>query len=261
MDGIEYNRVVNGGVLATNVLAMKPKNRQPKFPTVTAVIPTLNEAKNLRHVLPQIPEWVTEVIIVDGRSTDDTIRVARELRPDVKIELETERGKGAALRRGFSAATGEIIIMLDADGSMNPSEIILMVAALMSGADVVKGSRFLEGGGSSDLSFIRTLGNYALTLAVKLLYGGKYTDLCYGYMGFWRRCLPVLDSNYNGFEIEAALNVKALKNKLRIVEVPSFEAERVHGDSNLNAFPDGWRVLRTILKERMSPALPMPAVR
>ena len=117
------------------------------LPKVSFVVPTLNEAKNLPWLLPRIPDWAHEVVIVDGRSTDDTVAVARRLRKDVKIVMEPKRGKGAALQAGFNAATGDIIVMLDADGSMEPEEAIVFVGVLMAGADMVKGSRFLQGAG------------------------------------------------------------------------------------------------------------------
>lgn len=220
--------------------------------SVTMIIPTLNEAENLPHVLPRIPGWVTEVIIVDGRSTDDTIAVARQLRPDVKVVLETRPGKGAALMAGFAAATGDAIVMLDADGSMNPAEAIMYVSALLAGAEFVKGSRFLQGGGTDDMSRVRMLGNWGLTKTVKLLYGGSFTDLCYGYIGFWRHTLEQLHPDTDGFEIETLLNLRALSTGLKVMEVPSFEANRVHGESHLRTFPDGWRVLKTIVKERLA---------
>jgi glycosyltransferase involved in cell wall biosynthesis len=221
-------------------------------PKVSLVIPTLNEAENLRCLLPRLPNWTYELVIVDGRSTDDTIAVARALRPDVRIVLEPRRGKGAALMAGFEAARGDIIVMLDADGSMDPDEIILFVAAMMSGADFVKGSRFIQGAGTVDMTAIRMLGNWGLTMAVRLLYGGSFSDLCYGYIGFWRKHLPVLRAECPGFEVETMLNIKALKSRLKIVEVPSFESLRLFGDSNLRALPDGWRILKTILREKLA---------
>ncbi|MEA2948806.1 MAG: hypothetical protein QOI40_4136, partial [Alphaproteobacteria bacterium] len=156
--------------------------RSLALPRVSFVVPTLNEAKNLPWLLPRIPEWVHEVIIVDGRSTDDTVAVARRLREDVKVVMEPRRGKGAALQAGFRAATGDIIVMIDADGSMIPEEAIVFISALMAGADLVKGSRFLQGAGTDDMSLFRMLGNWGLTQAVRLLYGGVFSDLCYGYM-------------------------------------------------------------------------------
>lgn len=222
----------------------------PERPSVTVVVPAMNEEKNLPHVLPSIPEWVDEVILVDGNSKDNTIQVARDLMPDIRVVQQSGKGKGVALRDGFAAATCDIIIMIDADGSMAPSEMFSYVTALMNGADFVKGSRFMQGGGTDDMEFYRYLGNWGLTMMVRLLFGGNYSDLCYGYAAFWRRVLPELNLESDGFEIETEMNVRALKSKLKIVEVPSFEAPRIHGTSNLNTIKDGFRVLGTILKER-----------
>jgi glycosyltransferase involved in cell wall biosynthesis len=222
------------------------------LPRVSFIIPTLNEAKNLPCLLPRIPAWAYEVVIIDGRSTDGTVEIARRLRPDVKIVLEPRRGKGAALQAGFNAATGDIIVMLDADGSMAPEEAILFVGALLSGADLVKGSRFLQGAGSDDISIVRMLGNWGLTQIVRLLYGCSFSDLCYGYIAFWRKHVDCLRCDCDGFEIETLINVRALKSRLKIVEVASFETPRINGESNLRAIPDGIRVLKTILRERLA---------
>ncbi|MEI1252691.1 glycosyltransferase family 2 protein [Rhizobium aouanii] len=222
------------------------------LPRTSLVIPTLNEAENIKLLLPRIPTWVHEIIIVDGRSTDGTPDIARSMRNDVKIVLQPKKGKGIALRTGFEAASGDMIVMLDADGSMDPYEIILFVAALVAGADFVKGSRFMQGGGTSDMTVIRRFGNLGLTLLVRMLYGSSFSDLCYGYMGFWRRHVPLLRADCDGFEIETLINLRALKNKLKIMEVASFESERIYGVSNLRALPDGWRVLKTIFRERVS---------
>jgi len=222
------------------------------------VIPTLNEAKNLSWLLPRLPSWIFEVVIVDGCSTDGTVEVARALMPDIRILIEKRRGKGVALMAGFEAARGDIIVMLDADGSMDPEEIILFVAALMSGADFVKGSRFIQGAGTDDMTPIRKLGNWALTMAFRVMYGGTFSDLCYGYIGFWKKCVPMLRSNCIGFEVETIMNIKARQNRLKIVEVASFESDRIHGESNLRALPDGWRILSAIFKERFAPNVLVP---
>ncbi len=226
--------------------------RSLDLPAISVVIPTLNEARNLPHVLPYIPDWVHEVIIVDGASSDDTVAVARALRPDVYILVETRRGKGRALRTGFEAVTGDIVVMLDADGSMDPREIPRYIGALLSGSDFVKGSRFLQGGGTSDMPRYRQLGNWGLLMIVRILFGSRYSDLCYGYTAFWSHVLPKLNLNTDGFEIETLMNVRALRAKLKVMEVASFETERIYGNSNLQAFPDGWRILKTILREFMS---------
>jgi glycosyltransferase involved in cell wall biosynthesis len=233
-------------------------------PTVSVVIPAKNEALNLPHVFSGLPRDLYEVILVDGGSTDDTVEVARQLWPDITIIGQTRRGKGNALACGFEEASGDFIVMLDADGSTDPAEIPLFVDALKSGADFAKGSRFMTGAGSSDISRFRQFGNYFLNKAVNLLYGTRYTDLCYGYNAFRRECLSVIDLEGgevdgvdertmlwgDGFEVETLINVRIAKAGLRVAEVPSFERCRYFGTSNLNAFSDGMRVLRTIHAER-----------
>jgi glycosyltransferase involved in cell wall biosynthesis len=218
--------------------------------TVSLIIPTLNEAKNLALVLPTLPDMVDELVIVDGGSTDGTLDIVRQLRPDAKIIEEPRKGKGLALQAGFAAAAGDILVIMDADGSMDPLDIPTFVAALNAGADVAKGSRFVQGGGSSDLTPVRTLGNYMLTKAVRMTFGGRYSDLCYGYMAFWRHVLPTFDGGAIGFEVETFLNVRTLAAGLRVVEIASFESRRIHGESHLRTFSDGFRVLRTIARER-----------
>jgi glycosyltransferase involved in cell wall biosynthesis len=216
---------------------------------VTVVVPALNEADNLPHVLPRIPDWVHEVLLIDGDSIDGTGDVARRVSPTIRVLPQEGRGKGAALRTGFAAATGEIIVMLDADGSTDPAEIPVFVARLVDGADFAKGSRFLHGGGTADMPLYRRLGNRMLLALVHLLFGGSYSDLCYGYNAFWRHVLPWLNLDADGFEIETQMNLRVLRAGLSVAEVPSFEAERLHGSSNLRTIPDGWRVLKTILRE------------
>jgi glycosyltransferase involved in cell wall biosynthesis len=221
---------------------------------VSVVIAAMNEAENLPYVFARLPEGLHEVILVDGHSVDDTVAVARSLRPDVRILPQTGRGKGNALADGFAVCTGEVIVALDADGSTDAAEIPRFVAALCNGADFVKGSRFAQGGSSTDITRIRAIGNRALNTFVNALYGTHYTDLCYGYNAFWARCLPYMRVDCDGFEVETLINVRIAKAGLVVHEVPSDEHPRLHGSSNLHAVRDGSRVLRTIVLERMSTA-------
>jgi glycosyltransferase involved in cell wall biosynthesis len=231
-------------------VAVAAATATPSKPTVSVIIPTLNEARNLPHVFSRLPSDIYEVVLSDGHSKDNTIEVARALMPDIVVVHESRRGKGAGLQAGFGAATGDIIVMLDADGSDDPAEIPRFVEALVAGADFAKGSRYLRGGGSADLTFVRRVGNGGLTALVNVLYGTRYTDLCYGYNAFWRHCLPYLQVDCDGFEVETLINIRIAKAGLRVVEVPSYEEQRIHGKSNLRPFRDGWRVQRTIMKER-----------
>ena len=216
-------------------------------PTISVIIPTLNEVESLPWVIENLPEWVDEIVVVDGLSTDRTEALVRRLRPEAMVVHQHQRGKGAALRAGFAAATKDIVVMIDADGSTDPREMTRFVDALKQGADFVKGSRHMEGGGSADFTQLRAAGNKLFVLMANMLYGSKFTDLCYGYCAFWRRHLDKLGLTADGFEIETQLVLNAVKAGLEIREVPSFELERRAGASNLNAARDGIRILRTMI--------------
>ena len=221
-------------------------------PTVSVVIPARNEAANLPHVFGTLPAWVDEVIVVDGHSTDDTVAVARALCPRAKVIAQAGRGKGDALLAGFAAATGEIIVTIDADGSTDGAEIVRFVGALAAGADFAKGSRFSGSGRSDDITGVRRCGNRLLNVLVNRLFGTQFTDLCYGYNAFWARHLEVLRIDCAGFEVETLMNIRAAKAGLAIHEVPSHERRRLFGASNLRACRDGWRILKVIIQEKFA---------
>ncbi|MEJ2864288.1 glycosyltransferase family 2 protein [Actinomycetospora flava] len=226
-------------------------------PTVTVVIPARNEADNLRELLPRL-STEHEVLVVDGHSTDETAHVVRRVRPDARLITQTRRGKGNALVCGMTAATGDAIVLVDADGSADPGEIPRFVDALAD-ADVATGSRTITGGGSHDLTQFRAAGNRMLTGLANLAVGSRASDLCYGYNALWRDVLPALglpdvDARSpfrlgDGFEIEAFLHCRSTRAGLRVAEVPSVELARHHGASNLHSVKDGLRVLAMLLAE------------
>ncbi|MGB3483045.1 MAG: glycosyltransferase family 2 protein [Mycobacterium sp.] len=218
-------------------------------PTVSLVIPVKNEARNIAWVLEQVKDEVHELILVDGNSTDATVITARSCRPDIKVVRQDGVGKGSALRTGFLSATGDIIVMMDADGSMVPGEIAHYLHFLTHGYDFAKGSRFIPGGGSLDITPFRRLGNRFLLRVFNRLYGSDVTDLCYGFCAFHRRYLELLALSATGFEIEAEMVCRATRAGLRIVEVPSLELPRRAGKSNLHSVSDGVRVLRAVLRD------------
>jgi glycosyltransferase involved in cell wall biosynthesis len=244
----------------------RPSPRRSGNPAVTVVVPTRNEARNLEVVLPAIAAVrpaVHEIIVVDGNSTDGTVDVARRTLPWVRCITQTRKGKGNAMACGFAAATGDVIVMFDADGSADPAEIPAFVSALVAGADFAKGTRFAKGGGSEDITLLRKTGNAGLNTVANALFGTSYTDLCYGYNAFWADLVPMLELPDpaapqpedgtmiwgDGFEIETVLNCRIAAAGLRITEVPSVEKERMFGETNLRTFADGMRVLRTLLSE------------
>lgn len=222
-------------------------------PYLSIVIPTLNEERNMTRLMKELKREIRaynyELIVVDGGvngpSTDKTVELAR--RNGAKVMFDN-RGKGSALIRGFKAARGKIIISMDADLSHRPKELRLLISGIEAGYDLCVGSRFMEGGGSSDMPAFRVFGNWVFVSLVNLLYGSKYTDMCYGYRSFSKEGLKKMRLHEPGFGIETEINIKAQKAGLRVLEVPSFEKKRSEGVGKLRSFRDGFAIFRTILK-------------
>ena len=216
---------------------------------ISIVVPTLNEYPNIKHVFSNIPEFIDEIVVVDGNSTDGTRDEILKYRKDAKIIIEDRRGKGQALKTGFKNASGDIVVIMDADGSHDMKEISILLEPVLDGYDASHGSRLLPGGGSDDFTVFRKLGNKMFVTLVNYMYGSQYTDLCYGYRAFKKEAIEKMNCNRKGFDIETEQSIRIAKAGLRVKEIPSFEARRLHGSSNLNAFKDGWKIMDVIIKE------------
>jgi hypothetical protein len=221
------------------------------WPTVSVIVPALNEEASIGWVIDGIPGWVDEVVLVDGLSIDGTELVVTDRRPDTVIVHQSARGKGPAVRAGLAAASGEIVVIIDGDGSIDPRDIGRYVHALVDGAQFVKGSRNRPGGGSRDGTRLRRIGHLGLLKAVNLLFGVKFTDLSCSYCTFWRRDLERLAVAADSTQMEMELILSAVKADLEITEVPCTEMQRRFSDSNRNAWRDGKRVLRTLTAQRV----------
>jgi glycosyltransferase involved in cell wall biosynthesis len=215
---------------------------------VSIIICTFNEADNLPHVLLKIPDWVDEVILVDGHSTDNTVEAAKKLRPDIKVFYEPEKGKDIALRYGVERANGDIIITLDADGSTDPQEIPKFIEPLLEGYDFAKGSRFKKEK-PLKMPWLRRFGNWILVTEANVLFGTKFTDLCSGYNAFWKNAWQKIGLS-GSFTYEPIIVLMAKKAGLKIVEVPCQDRGRICGSSKLPNWKQGWGAFKAILKER-----------
>jgi glycosyltransferase involved in cell wall biosynthesis len=220
---------------------------------IGVVIPTFNEEKNIGDVLAQLKcVGYRNILVVDGASKDKTIKVAAK--NGAKILIQKGRGKGQAIRQALTddSLSADYLVLMDADGSMSPTEIPRFIDAFRNGADVVKGSRFMNGGSTYDMTALRRFGNTLMTMSVNILCGANYTDICYGFVALSKRAIeqlaPVLEADH--FEIEAELFVKAKLLGLNVVEVPSVEYLRKNGTSNLHSFRDGLKIFQTIFNSR-----------
>jgi glucosyl-dolichyl phosphate glucuronosyltransferase len=230
------------------------------MPSVSVVISAVNEERNIPRLFAQLPSDIHQVILVDGCSADATVATARALRPDVQVVAQPPGSRRQALTCGFAAATGDIIATIDADGSADPAELPRFVEALISGADLAKGTRAAGGGGSSKSTLLRMFGNLVLTKLFNAIYGRRYSDLCCGFNVFWRRHVPVLRldevaagrdrRDVDAYEVTSLIHVRAAQAGLVVAEVPSDGGQRRRGVSNLTAFEEGRRVLRAIVRER-----------
>ncbi|MCL5112154.1 MAG: glycosyltransferase family 2 protein [Candidatus Marsarchaeota archaeon] len=228
---------------------MNPRNKRSAAPYVSIIIPTWNEKDNIGKVIKGVKQELSgysyEILVVDRYSSDGTIQIAKSLGAKV---LYDSKGKGSALIKGFNAARGKIIISMDADLSNRPAELKLLITGIETGYDVCMGSRYLTGGGSDDMPIYRRLANKGFVTLVNLLYGSRYSDMCYGYRSFSKNSFRKLKLREKGFGIETEINIRARKARLRVLEVPSMEKKRATGSGKLRTWQDGYIILKTILK-------------
>jgi glycosyltransferase involved in cell wall biosynthesis len=215
---------------------------------VSVVIPSLNEEENLKILLKELKNLtlISEIIIIDGYSKDNTVEVAKNYADMIEYD---KIGKGSALKKGMKLAKGDVVICMDADLSMKSNEIYLLIAGIQAGYDICMGSRFIQGGGTEDMSLTRKLGNKFFVFLVNIFWHMNYSDLCYGYRSFRKSCIDKLNLKNNGFGIETEISIRAAKQKLSVLEVPSYEKARFYGRAKLRTFNDGWIIFKTILFE------------
>lgn len=235
-------------------LNLQPSEIEQATEKTTVIIPTLNEENNIKIIINELQDLgYSNILIIDGNSDDGTVDAAKKL--GVNVVNQNGKGKGTALRQAFSYnSLGNWIIMMDADGSMDPKEISSFIESLKNGADVAKGSRFINGGHTDDMTILRKFGNKMFVFLVNRLIHAKYTDLCYGYAAFTKDALQKLTPHLTStsFEIETEIFMKAKKLGLNIKEVPSVEAPRLNGKTNLSAWKDGFKILKTIFREGLN---------
>lgn len=217
---------------------------------VSLVIPTRNEEGCIGKVLGEIPrKLVDEVIIVDGHSTDKTItEIKKFLKRSDKLVHQSKLGYGAAFLEGFKKVTGDVVIMMDADGSHNPKGIGEIINKLKLGYEFVMASRYAKGGKSDDDTLIRFLGNKIFTWMTNVVHGTNVTDSLYLFSAISKKQLGKLKLESSGFEFCTEIIVKAHRAGLKFAEIPTTERKRYAGKSKVNSIVHGFKILRMILR-------------
>lgn len=243
---VQGDRLTESGDLSEELVLQAKAERSL---SVTALICTLNEEENLPHVLPRIPAWVDEVLLVDGLSTDDTVLAAKKLHPSVQILYQPGRGKGDALKCGIEQAKGDIIVTLDADGTTDPVDMPRFVAPLLKGYDFAKGSRFTLSRPAGKPRH-RIFGNLIIVTVYNVLFRTGYTDVCSGYNAFWKRAITSLDLSDWTNQEEPLLNARVSRAGLRVLEVGHHDRGRIGGETKQPSFQQGSGAIRTVIRER-----------
>jgi len=219
---------------------------------ISIVVPVYNEAGTLGRVLDRLAllDLDSEIIVIDDGSNDGTASVAREhpTRPRVE-QFEINRGKGAAVRRGVEVATGDIVVVQDADLELDPLNITALLPPLISEeADAVYGSRFVES--AAGLPPVRVAANKLITRLTNLVYGIRLTDAETAHKAVLRSTLLGLDLSSDRVEIEIEITAKLARTGARFVEVPSVYEPRSKADGKKIGWKDGVSAVRTVFRYR-----------
>lgn len=220
------------------------------LPEISIIIPAYNEEQNIAKVIEECQKLnlKTEIIVVDGGSSDRTSEIAREFKGIRVITLKKRRGKGVDFWSAAKTASGKYVIQIDADLQFSPSQIPLFLKSLKSKADVAIATRF-DGGRieKNSISNQNYFGNQLISLITSVVCGRKVTDVMAGFKGFRKDALTALNLSQKHFEYEAEIVIKASRMGMDLVEIPVSYKKRYKGSSQVRALRDGFKVLKTIL--------------
>lgn len=217
---------------------------------VSVIIPTRNEEGSIGKLLKEIPaKFVDEVVIIDGHSTDKTIPEIKRTNNKAKVFTQKSFGYGEAIIQGARLATGDVLIFMDADGSMNPQVIPQLLEKINQGYEYVMGSRYINNLKSADDTIVRFVGNKFFTWLTNLIHQTGVSDSLYTYNAIPKKSFRKIKAKSKGFEYCIEILIKAKRAGLSFAEVPAPERAREFGKTKVNALWHGLKILHMILKK------------
>lgn len=217
----------------------------------TLLVPTLNEIEAIQVIMPQIKrEWIDEIIVIDGGSTDGTVEWFRE--HGYTVHSQTGRGFGAGMKQGLHLAKGDIIVEITPDGNSIPAAIPLLIAKVKEGNDLVIASRYKGDARSDDDDVVTAFGNWMFTALVNLLFGARYTDVLVGFRAYRRDVALTLGMDAPGLSWPCDSSICFAKYGYRTAEIPANEPDRIGGQRKMRPLRTGWEILTLILSRYFS---------
>jgi len=217
----------------------------------TLIILTWDEIEGLTKIFPLIPiDQIDEVFAIDGGSTDGTLEFYKK--NNLKCIVQKVKGRGEAFRIAMNEAKHENIVFFSPDGNENPNDILKLFSYLDNDYDMAIASRFMKGARCDEddqLIKLRKFGNKTFTLLANILFRGKLTDSINGFRGIKKRAFKKINPDAHGFGIEFQTSIRALKNKMKIMEIPTLEKDRIGGESTAHTFKTGKYFISLLISE------------
>lgn len=215
---------------------------------VSLIVLTLNELEGFKKIMPRVKKsWVSEILIVDGGSTDGTVEFAKK--KGYQVISQKNRGRGDAFRTGLEDSLGDVIVYFSPDGNEEPEDIPKLILKMQKGFDMVIASRFGPKSKSFDAGPVRRFGNNFFTGLINLLFGLRLTDAVNGFRAIKRHAMEAIKTDAVHFEIEIQMTMRCARKGYKIGEIPTVENRRIFGEGKLSTLVDGSRYLKTILGE------------